>query len=1039
MIATFERPQLDSPFPGLRPFELHEDAIFFGRHEQVNEMLQRLETERLLTVVGASGCGKSSLVRAGLLPALQEGFLFGAGSDWRFVILKPGDNPYRALATALCEALPEVRPDDPEMGSSFVQAILLSGDKGLVRIINDAGLPPGSNVLVLVDQFEELFRFRSVARRESQDTAEVLRAKYEERNRANAFVNLILETVGRRYCKRSVAELSGGDQATSEMRCGPAIFFILTIRSEFLGHCDAFLNLPQAISKSQFLTPRMTREQIRDAVVRPLDLFGATAQPALVNRILNDVGSDPDSLPLMQHALLRTWERAKERWKQQPVEGAQRIELGSMDYEEVGGFTGAIRVHADEAYTELGSDSQGGKHYQRVAEQLFRLLSYQTNEGVVVRNPIRIAEAAAAAAVSADEIAYVAKVFGQKGRNFITFSTYGQRLRPDTTLDISHEALIRNWDRLKVWLKAEAESAENYLWLEKAARRWEEKKGGLFHGADLRTALSWEKREKPSQRWAARYSEDYALAMGFLRKSERRRRYMTVLLTIAVCGLVGWIGTLLTHEYLIKAEIAKSARSQSNEFLGNARDFLKQTGNPQAKAFALAALSRAVQRDRHNTKAIELACDLLLRNSWCPPLTPPLRYLSGSSILCATLVPEGSENRILAVSQDGWILEWKHGNTSLTRAKKLASGDKPIAFVSASFSKDGRELLTVPPPSDAGSAETQPGAVKAQFWKLEAGSYQPDGTVDIIDVGPLNAVYWSSDGKLLVFVPTRWDRSPVCQAFVLKGGSYGNVPRPFENSEITLAAISPTDELIATGSPKGEVQLWKWNEERFEKLGNSAIFTNSFDLKTRPVFLAFGPGKDKLMVTIFDQSGHISAKILDLHTGPPQIVEPPIRKDQFMRFVLGPIDGTNRLVATALYSRVALNDAKHFDLRQPITEPIGFQGTAGLPVFSRDGRELLTLSGAVWLAMDTVQIWNLRFRPALGENDKFQSNGEPAPGWFVDLARAVSGVPRSSYDPDESSPTLESVKAQARPETIRGPYATVWRHFFPDELSVSGK
>lgn len=158
-----------------------------------------------------------------------------------------------------------------------------------------------------------------------------------------------------------------------------------------------------------------------------------------------------------------------------------------------------------------------------------------------------------------------------------------------------------------------------------------------------------------------------------------------------------------------------------------------------------------------------------------------------------------------------------------------------------------------------------------------------------------------------------------------------------------------------------------------------------------------------------------------------------------MRFVIGPLDGTNRLVATALYSRVALNDVKHFDLRQPITEPIGFQGTAGLPVFSRDGRELLTLSGAVWLAMDTVQIWNLRFRPALEENDKFRPNGEPAPDWFVDLARAVSGVPRSSYDPEESSPTLESVKARARPETIRGPYATVWRHFFPDELSVSGK
>ena len=157
-----------------------------------------------------------------------------------------------------------------------------------------------------------------------------------------------------------------------------------------------------------------------------------------------------------------------------------------------------------------------------------------------------------------------------------------------------------------------------------------------------------------------------------------------------------------------------------------------------------------------------------------------------------------------------------------------------------------------------------------------------------------------------------------------------------------------------------------------------------------------------------------------------------------MRFVLGPIDGTNRLIATALYGRVALNDVQDFDLRQPIAEPIGFRGTAGRPVFSRDGRELLTLSGAVWLAMDTIQVWDLRFKLAIEEKEKFQLNGEPAPDWFADLARAVSGVPRTSYDDEEDpSPTLESVRAQARPDTIRGPYAMIWRHFFPGAPQIS--
>src|SRR4030088_1998739 len=142
-------PEIGSPFPGLRPFKSHEDAIFFGRHAQVSDMLQRLEMCRLLTVVGASGCGKSSLVRAGLLPALRDGLLFGAGSDWKTVMFMPGSDPYPELARALGKSLPGPNPSDSADWASYVQAMLLSSDNGLIRVVNEAGLPQGSNVLVL--------------------------------------------------------------------------------------------------------------------------------------------------------------------------------------------------------------------------------------------------------------------------------------------------------------------------------------------------------------------------------------------------------------------------------------------------------------------------------------------------------------------------------------------------------------------------------------------------------------------------------------------------------------------------------------------------------------------------------------------------------------------------------------------------------------------------------------------------------------------------------------------------------------------------
>src|SRR5208282_4154877 len=111
-----------------------EADIFFGRHEEVSKMLMRLESQYFLTVIGSSGCGKSSLVRAGLIPALEEGLLFGAGSQWRFAVFRPGDQPYRELARALCKSLPEIRGNEKNV--DFVEAALMSGEHALTKLIN---------------------------------------------------------------------------------------------------------------------------------------------------------------------------------------------------------------------------------------------------------------------------------------------------------------------------------------------------------------------------------------------------------------------------------------------------------------------------------------------------------------------------------------------------------------------------------------------------------------------------------------------------------------------------------------------------------------------------------------------------------------------------------------------------------------------------------------------------------------------------------------------------------------------------------------
>src|SRR2546422_1324887 len=193
-----------SPYPGLRPFQREEAALFFGREVQVDAMLARLEDHRFLTVVGTSGCGKSSLVRAGLMPALEQGFLSDAYPHWRMAVMRPGSAPFDHLTTALLDeaALGRERRRTSQ-AAALLQATLRRGPLGLVEAIAESHLPEETNLLLVVDQFEEIFRYR-------QQTPNV--------NDADAFVSLLLASAQSRQ---------------SEVR----IYVVLTMRSDFIGDC----------------------------------------------------------------------------------------------------------------------------------------------------------------------------------------------------------------------------------------------------------------------------------------------------------------------------------------------------------------------------------------------------------------------------------------------------------------------------------------------------------------------------------------------------------------------------------------------------------------------------------------------------------------------------------------------------------------------------------------------------------------------------------------------------------------------------------
>lgn len=150
-----------NPFPGLRPFEFHESDLFFGRDGQSEKLLAKLVAARFAAVVGTSGSGKSSLVRAGVVPALIGGFTPDIGTEWRVALLRPGNEPIANLARALNrkEVIGSEDKRNFDMQIALTDRALRRGSRGLVEAVRQANLPTNENLLVVIDQFEELFRF----------------------------------------------------------------------------------------------------------------------------------------------------------------------------------------------------------------------------------------------------------------------------------------------------------------------------------------------------------------------------------------------------------------------------------------------------------------------------------------------------------------------------------------------------------------------------------------------------------------------------------------------------------------------------------------------------------------------------------------------------------------------------------------------------------------------------------------------------------------------------------------------------------------
>lgn len=475
VLATFPRAKTSvCPYRGLLYFREEDAPFFLGRESIIDELERTLARAALVSVVGASGSGKSSVVRAGLVPRLRR----SRAPVWEVVTMVPGDRPLRGLAAAFTPLLePEMTEVDLLVETNKLAAAM-SNEEVSVRDVAEWVLRRQSGterVLLVVDQWEELYTL-------TRDTTE----------RAH-FISQLLD-------------------ASSQ----GALSLVLTLRGDFVGQALTDRRLSDRLQGVQVNVGPMTEDELRRAIEEPAQAVGQTFEPGLVEAILRDVGDEPGRLPLLEFVLRQLWERRK----------ADR--LLHEAYREIGSLEGAIASRAEHVFSSLPEED-------RLALRHLFLRLARPGDG---RDYTRLR-------VASSDIAEGEWLLVNRLADERLLVTAQGMAADDRTVEVSHEALLWHWDRLRMWLERDREFL---LWRERLrpmVNAWLQRKEGddaLLQGAFLVEAEKWRIEQNidlsPSEQ---RYIQSSVTAQT---QQKRRRRYLAVSALTVLAVFLTIVGTL---------------------------------------------------------------------------------------------------------------------------------------------------------------------------------------------------------------------------------------------------------------------------------------------------------------------------------------------------------------------------------------------------------------------------------------------------------------------------------------------------------------
>ena len=575
------------PYPGLRPFTLDEDLVFFGREPMIDDIIGLLAKRCLILVHGSSGSGKSSLILAGVLPRLARQHR-RHGWRWRTASMRPGGGPLWNLARALAEL------EGGTPSAARVNELRLSFDRtgaDLTQIVTHLAGMEQERLCLLVDQFEELFRY----------------ARETSREESRLFVDLITTVLKQ--------------DSASPVRV------ILTMRSEFLGECARLPGLAAVVNTAQYLLPRMDTASMRRAIRRPAELYGGSVTIELADRLIADVQGSQDELPLIQHGLMRMWDLAGEAapGKQAP----RRLDLPL--YEAHGPLARLLDQHAEAVALAAAPDESS----RRVVENLFRALSDINADGHAIRRPQTVQSLIAVTGAERGRLISILDAFRSDGVSFLTpYAPAG--LDNETMIDVSHEALIRCWNSLAAapdgWLHREFRDGLIWQSLLSQAEIFEKDPRKVLGPATTEDRERWFKDRTPA--WSERYGGGWSRVEQLVTASRsaadrqrRRDRLMTrtlsivtvILLTaLAVAGLLWQVAEerktnadkmrYVAEEQRKVAEehrkVAEVQRGQADNILSSATNIivkLQTNMDDDIKKEAFAIFSRGAEHGDSNS------------------------------------------------------------------------------------------------------------------------------------------------------------------------------------------------------------------------------------------------------------------------------------------------------------------------------------------------------------------------------------------------------------------------------------------------------